>query len=102
MNTIARQFALVLSAVLALGMGATSALAQDNGYVTAPASGVLVKNSFGLCWRTGYWTPAMATMECDPDLVPKKAEPAPAPIAAPPAPAPAPAPAPGSSRSPKK
>ena len=32
-------------------------------------------------------------MECDPDLVPKKAEPAPAPVVAPP-PAPAPAPAP--------
>ena len=80
MNTIARQFALVLSAALALGMGATSALAQDNGYVQAPTSGVTVKNPFGLCWRTGYWTPAMATMECDPDLVPKKAEPAPAPV----------------------
>ncbi len=36
----------------------------------------------------------MATAECDPDLVPKKAEPAPAPVVAPPAPAPAPAPAP--------
>jgi OOP family OmpA-OmpF porin len=93
MNTIARQFALVLSAALALGMGATSALAQDNGYVQAPTSGVTVKNPFGLCWRTGYWTPAMATMECDPDLVPKKAEPAPAPVVAPPPP-PAPAPAP--------
>ncbi len=74
-------------------MGATSALAQDNGYVQAPTSGVTVKNPFGLCWRTGYWTPAMATMECDPDLMPKKAEPAPAPVVAPP-PAPAPAPAP--------
>lgn len=21
------------------------------------------------CWRTGYWTPAMAIVECDPDLV---------------------------------
>ena len=95
MNKIAKHFALVLSsAALALGMGATSALAQDNGYVMAPVSeNVVVKNPFGLCWRTGYWTPAMATMECDPDLVPKKAAPAPAPKAAPPAPAPAPAPA---------
>jgi OmpA-OmpF porin, OOP family len=93
MKTIATQFALVLSAALALGMGATSALANDNGYVQAPTSGVTVKNPFGLCWRTGYWTPAMATMECDPELVPKKAEPAPAPVVAPP-PAPAPAPAP--------
>ncbi len=94
MNTIARQFALVLSAALALGLGATSAMAENEGYVTAPVSGnIVVKNSTGLCWRTGYWTPAMATMECDPDLVPKTAEPAPAPVVAPP-PAPAPAPAP--------
>ncbi len=24
-----------------------------------------------LCWRASYWTPAMAIVECDPDLVPK-------------------------------
>lgn len=36
------------------------------------------------CWRTGYWTPAMATVECDPDLFPK-----PEVVAAAPAPAPA-------------
>ena len=93
MNNTVRQFALLLCAALALGLGATGAYAQDHGYVMAPASdNVVVKNPFGLCWRTGYWTPAMATMECDPDLVPKKA--APAPMAAPPAPAPAPAPKP--------
>ncbi|HEX6944669.1 MAG TPA: hypothetical protein VF196_00645, partial [Casimicrobiaceae bacterium] len=22
-----------------------------------------------LCWRTGYWSPAMAIAQCDPDLV---------------------------------
>jgi OOP family OmpA-OmpF porin len=45
----------------------------------------------------------MATMECDPDLVPKKpAPPAPAPKAAPPAPAPAPAPAPKPAPTPVK
>ena len=42
-----------------------------------------VKDPFGLCWRTGYWTPAMATKECDPELLPK-AKPAPAVV--PPAP----------------
>src|SRR4051794_22009749 len=44
-----------------------------------------------LCWRTGYWTPAMAVVGCDPDLVTKTAAPAPAPTppaATPPAPAP--------------
>jgi len=54
--------------------------------------------SGNLCWRTGYWTPAMAIEQCDADLVAKPAPvaaPAPAPAAAPaPAPTPAPAPAP--------
>ena len=96
MNNTAKRFALVLSAALTLGLGLTSAYAANDGYLQAPVSGVVVKNPFGLCWHTGYWTPAMATLECDPDLVPKKAAPAPAPApaAAPAAPAPAPKPAP--------
>ncbi len=95
MNNTAKRFALVLSAALMLGLGLTSAYAENEGYLVAPTSGVVVKNPFGLCWHTGYWTPAMATLECDPDLVPKKAAPAPAPApAAAPAPAPAPKPAP--------
>ncbi len=36
------------------------------------------------CWRTGYWTPATATVECDPDLFPEEEV-----IAAAPPPAPA-------------
>ena len=95
MNKSAKQFGLVLASALALGMGANTAMAQvGEGYWGA--SGMYVKNATGLCWHAGYWTPAMATMECDPDLVPKKPAPAPAPAprAAPPAPAPAPAPAP--------
>lgn len=48
-----------------------------------------VKSGFGLCWHTGTWTPADATVEgCDDMLKP-------APVAAPaPAPSSAPAPAP--------
>ena len=96
MNSISRQVALVLFAALTLGLGLTNAYAENDGYLQAPTSGVVVKNPFGLCWHTGYWTPAMATLEFDPDLVPKKAAPAPAPApaAAPAAPAPAPKPAP--------
>ena len=66
---------------------------------TAPPDNNIVRSGFNLCWRTGYWTPAMAIKECDPDLMPKMAAapaPAPAPAAAPPpvtTPAPAPAPA---------
>ena len=36
--------------------------------------------SCNLCWRTGFWTPAMAIAECDPDLVKKAVAPA-APVA---------------------
>lgn len=83
-----------------LGLSALAALpatAQTvQGYVT-DVRGDIIKDPFGLCFRTGYWSPAMAITECDPDLVPKPA-PAPAPPAPPPpapraAPAPAPAPA---------
>ena len=92
MNKTAKQFGLVLAAALALGMGSNTAFAQiAQGYWGS--SGMYVKNATGLCWHAGYWTPAMATVECDPDLVPKQAEPAPAPVVAPPPPAPTAAPA---------
>lgn len=29
------------------------------------ARGVIVRDPFGLCWRTGYWTPADAVPGCD-------------------------------------
>ena len=81
-------------AALAVALFATpfSAMAQSKqGYWTEPAGGDLVwRNATGLCWRAGYWTPAMAIIECDPDLVPKP----PAPVAPPPPPPPPPAPAP--------
>ncbi len=48
--------------------------------------------SGNLCYRTGYWAPSMAIIECDPDLVPKPPPPAP-PAMVPPPPPPPPAPA---------
>ncbi len=45
--------------------------------------GIVSRNTTGLCWRTGYWTPAMAIPECDPELF-KKPEVA---VAPPPPPA---------------
>jgi len=85
MNRTIKQFGLILAAAAALGISASTVYAQDNGYVQAPVSGVTAKDPFGLCWRTGYWTPAMATEECDPELMPKKVAPAPVHMA-PPAP----------------
>jgi OOP family OmpA-OmpF porin len=58
--------------------------AAAQGYVT-DARGAAVKGPYGACLRTGYWTPALASTECDPALVPK---PAPMAAAAPPPPPP--------------
>ncbi len=90
---------LFLAATLALSAAALDALAQDasDGYVRSAPAGVIVKSPFGMCVRAGYWTPAMANGECDPDLAPKAAAapppPPPPPAAAPPKPAAAPKPA---------
>ncbi len=75
------------------------------------ARGVVVKSGTGLCWRTGYWTPALAEnvmygqypvgCECDKDLMPKaKCEPpmAAAPAKAAPGKAPAAAPKPAAQK----
>ena len=73
-------------AAFALGLSGTASAQSKQGYWTNPASNNTVwKSGTGLCWRAGYWTPAMAIAECDPDLMPK---PAPAPVAVPPPPPP--------------
>ena len=94
-----------LGALLAaLGITVTAgAFAQNSkdAYVQ-DGRGVIVRNSnFGdpkignLCWRTGYWTPAMANCECDAPIVGAACNPPapPAPAAAPAAPPPPPPPA---------
>ncbi len=68
------------SLLAAIPAAQAQAPAPSNGYVQS--SGGTVRSGFGLCWRTGYWTPSMATEECDPDLVPKTTPvAAPAPVA---------------------
>lgn len=71
------------------------AKAPHSAYVQ-DARGIIVRDPFGLCWRTGYYTPADAVAGCDAPLAPPtppappappKAEPAPV---APPPPPPAP------------
>ncbi|MEO7254637.1 MAG: OmpA family protein [Casimicrobium sp.] len=42
--------------------------AANNNVVRSGAYGA-TNGSDKLCWRTGFWTPAMAIAECDPDLV---------------------------------
>lgn len=78
------------------------AIAHESGIqgYLLDSSGSVVKNNFGQCWRAGFWTPAMAIAECDPDLVKKAEVPvpkiveAPQPAAVAPAPVPAPVPVP--------
>jgi len=97
-----KQMAVAISCVLTLGLLSGAAAAQTNptkeGYLV-DQRGEVAKSGTGLCWRTGYWTPALAIEECDPDLVKK-----PAPMAAAPAPqkpavvAPPPAPRPAAAK----
>ncbi|MEP7371192.1 MAG: OmpA family protein [Nitrosospira sp.] len=88
-NIVAKK--LLLGAVVLPVLFSGTAMAQEQPEAYASdGRGSVVRDSSGDCWRTGYWTPAMAIYECDPDLLPKpekKAE-APAPVA--PAPVPAP------------
>ncbi len=84
----------------AIGLSASlgvSAQQSKDGYVQ-DGRGVIVRNSnFGdpkignLCWRTGYWSPAIANCECDADIVGAACRPAAPKPAAKPAPAPVPA-----------
>jgi len=64
----------LLVALLA-GIGVT-ATAQERVYAI-DARDVVARSGTGLCWRTGYWTPAAAAAdkagcECDKDLLPKE------------------------------
>lgn len=76
----------LLASALFTSLFIAAAADAADGYVT-DASGAVVKSGTGLCWKTGYWTPGMATVECDPDLAPKpKVADKPAAKANPPAP----------------
>jgi OOP family OmpA-OmpF porin len=87
-NTVTRKLLLGAMVVPMLFAGAAMAEEQPEAYAS-DARGVTARDSSGDCWRTGYWTPAMATYECDPELLPKPektveapAEPTPAPVPA--------------------
>src|SRR5450830_794096 len=96
---------LVKLVIAASAVASFSASAQQDIKASTPKSGyvqdgrgVIARDPFGLCWRTGYWTPADAVPGCDVPLCVepetlqngKCVAPPPPPVA--PAPAPAPAP----------
>jgi len=85
---------LLIAAGVAVSALPVSTLAQTNqGYWGGP-NNLIWKDTPGDCWRSGYWTPAMAVPECDRDLTPKPAAVIPPPPPARPAAKPAPKPAP--------
>ena len=93
MNKFSTQKSLLVAVLLGVSAAAMAQTAGidrkgDIGYLVDQRDNV-VKSGANSCWRTGYWTPAMAVAECDPDLV-KKPEPVQAPKAVPPAPKPVP------------
>lgn len=76
---------------------AAGAFAQSKDAYIQDGRGEIARNSnFGdprignLCWRTGYWTPAQAIAECDPDLVKVATPPMAPPMVTPPPPPPPP------------
>ncbi|PKO84009.1 MAG: hypothetical protein CVU17_05335 [Betaproteobacteria bacterium HGW-Betaproteobacteria-11] len=88
MMIIRAKYSILIATLLGLSASAMASAptkgidpASTVGYVIDQRGGV-AKSGHGLCWRTGYWTPAMAIEECDPDLV-KKADTAASPLAAP-------------------
>lgn len=98
MSTLKNKNVLVVSVALLAASGSLMAQTQAPiiGY-WVDSSNRIVKNTWGECWRTSSWTPALAVAECDPDLVPKVAPPPPPPpppvvVAPPPPPPPPPAP----------
>ena len=74
---------LLVALLAGIGFGATAVQAQERVYVIDQRD-VVALSGFGLCWRTGYWTPAAAAKDpagcqCDKDLLPKEVcEPKPA------------------------
>ena len=79
----------MLAAIASIGLSAPSAFAQANDVVVAgkgetpyviDARNVVARSGTGLCWRTGYWSPAAASSTlagefpvgcaCDSDIVP--------------------------------
>jgi len=63
--------ALAMASLTLAGIASAHEVPKE-GYLI-DTRGNVVKNNYNECWKTGYWTPAMAIAECDPDLVKKDA-----------------------------
>ena len=80
-----------IMAAVAVTLGLCASLAQaqttTNSVYVIDGRGEVAMDPFGLCWRTGFWTPAAAASDkngckCDKDLIAKEVcEPKAAPVA---------------------
>lgn len=85
---------LLTATTIGLSAAAAGAFAQNtdsSGYLK-DQRGESVRDPYSLCWRTGFWTPAMATCDCDKDIAQNCTPPAKVALTPPPAPVPPPAP----------
>ena len=95
MTSTTKMTAIACAMAAFIPMAALAQISGNPGYLF-DGSAQVVKTAAGECWRTGEWTPALATEPCDPSLrraaaspaVPPKeqvaqAEAAPAPMVAP-------------------
>lgn len=82
MNKLAK-LVFAASAVVAMSAHAQTDIkaSTPNSAYLQDGRGVIARNSTGLCWHTGYWTPAASVPGCDGALV--AAAPAAAPVVAP-------------------
>jgi len=77
MTKLATSKSLLLAVLVGIGSTAIAQTAGidrkgDVGYLIDARDNV-VKSGAGECWKTGYWTPAMAIAACDPQLAKKEA-----------------------------
>lgn len=75
-KTVKHSMMAVLAATLGLSASLAQAQALDRVYVI-DSRGEVATSGTGLCWRTGFWTPAAAAKDpagckCDKDLIPKE------------------------------
>ena len=76
MNKTAQKGSLLAISVVALCAISAGVLAQTpDAYLRDTRGAVVRAAGYGTCVRTGYWTPALAIAECDPDLVKPAAKP---------------------------
>lgn len=82
-STLRNTLAGVIAVAALIPVTALAQAERKDGYLLDSQGNEVRASQAGVCVRVSQWTPALATSNCDPDLVKKPAPPAPAPKAAP-------------------